>query len=284
MSIPESELIINPDGSIYHLGLRPGEVSDLILTVGDPDRVSVVSRHFDSVEITRRRREFVTHTGYVGKQRVTVISSGIGTDNVEIVMTELDALFNIDFTTRTPVLNPTSLRFIRLGTSGSLRRELPVDSLVASRSAIGLDTLMQFYNLPQSDEQCAVARALGEALNLGFTPYLADASPELVGSFSVDFLSSNTLTCPGFYAPQGRTLRLTPRTDFYLEKLIQFDTNGYSVGNFEMETAGYYVLSNLLNHKFLSLNAIMANRVTGEFSRQGEKTIDRLITMVLERL
>ncbi len=282
--IPESELIINADGSIYHLGLRPGDVSDLILTVGDPDRVPVVSAYFDSIELVRRQREFITHTGYVGKQRLTVISSGIGTDNVEILMTELDALFNIDFAQRTVKPSLTPLRFIRLGTSGSLRKELPVDSLVASESAVGLDTLMQFYPLPQSDWEHAIGTALQNALQLAFTPYCVAGCADLLSRFGGDFLRSNTLTCPGFYAPQGRSLRLLAKRGNYLQAINDFRMNGYSVGNFEMETAGYYALAKILNHKFLSLNAILANRETGEFSRQAERTVGRMVETVLERI
>lgn len=282
--IPESELIINADGSIYHLGLRPGEVSDFILTVGDPDRVSNVSDHFDRIELRRQRREFVTHTGYVGSQRVSVISSGIGTDNVEIVMTELDALFNIDFETRTVRPVPTPIRFIRLGTSGSLRADLPVDSLAYSATATGLDTLMAFYPLPQSGEELERGRALQNALGLSFTPYCVPVSPGLADRFTEGLLPAHTLTCPGFYGPQGRSLRIQPKFDNYLKIITEHRFREYSFGNFEMETAGYYAFARLLGHDFLSLNAILANRLTGKFSVRSEQTIDTLIQTTLARL
>lgn len=280
MPIHESDLIINADGSIYHLGLRPGEVSELILTVGDPQRVEQLSRHFDRVEVRRQRREFVTHTGYLGNRRITVISSGIGTDNVEIVMTELDALFNVDFQTREVKPNPTQLRFLRVGTSGSLRKEIPVDSLVVSKTAVGLDTLMQFYELPQSPQEKQIGSTLKQVLSLEFTPYITNGDLNLLGK-STAFIQANTLTCPGFYAPQGRRVRLDPKETDYLELIRQIDPTVYSLGNSEMETAGYYAFATLLNHCFLSLNAIMANRETHVFSKQPEKTMDRLIVEAL---
>jgi len=276
MPIPESDLILNADGSIYHLGLRPGEVSEVILTVGDPNRVEQLSRHFDRIEVRRERREFVTHTGYLGNRRITVISSGIGTDNVEIVMTELDALFNVDFQTREVKPNPTRLQFLRVGTSGSLRKEIPVDSLVVSKTSVGLDTIMQFYELPQSPQEKRIGAALKQALDLEFTPYCTSGDLRLLGDLTA-FIQANTLTCPGFYAPQGRRIRLKQKSTNYLESIRELDPTVYSVGNIEMETAGYYAFATLLNHRFLSLNAIMANRETQVFSKQPEKTMNRLI-------
>ncbi|MCY7351898.1 MAG: nucleoside phosphorylase [Cytophagaceae bacterium] len=284
MPISESELILNADGSIYHLGLRPGEVGDFIITVGDPDRVAMVSAYFDSIELKRQRREFVTHTGYLGKQRLSVISSGIGTDNVEIVMTELDALFNIDFNARSVEPTPTQLRFIRLGTSGSLREDLPVDSLAYSETAIGLDSLMVFYPLPQSEKERQRGQSLQKALQLPFTPYCVPASPALVRRYSAGFTASHTLTCPGFYAPQGRSLRIPLKTDNYLNIIKNQPLNNYLFGNLEMETAGYYAFARLLGHDFLSLQAIMANRVTGEFSKRPEETIRTMIETTLANL
>lgn len=282
--IPATELILNPDGSIYHLNLRPEDVATTILTVGDPDRVAMVSRYFDRVEVRKQKREFVTHTGYVGRKRLTVVSSGIGTDNVEILMNELDALVNLDFDTRTVRPHPLALQLIRLGTSGSLRRELPVDSLVASATGTGLDSLMAFYELPQSDPENERTAALQRQLDLGWQPYQATGSETLREQFAADFPLVHTLTCPGFYAPQGRFLRLRPRLDEYLTKLLNFESNRYSIDNFEMETAGYYAFGRLLGHEVLSLSAILASRMTGEFSPNPERAIERLIETVLERV
>jgi uridine phosphorylase len=282
--IPETELILNPDGSLYHLNLRPEDVADTILTVGDPDRVAQVSKYFDRVEVRRQKREFVTNTGYLGSRRLTVISSGIGTDNVEILMNELDALVNLDLTTRTPRATPTRLQFVRLGTCGSLRPERAVDALVASETGTGLDSLMQFYDLPQSPVETARTEALRAALGLTLRPYQVEGTTSLIARFSPVFQPVHTLTCPGFYAPQGRFLRLSPRIDGYLNSLNEFKLNNYSIDTFEMETAGYYAFGRLLGHDVLSLSVVLAGRRTGQFSPNPERAVEHLICQALERL
>ncbi|WP_026998735.1 nucleoside phosphorylase [Eisenibacter elegans] len=282
--IPDSELIINPDGSIYHLHLRPEELANTIITVGDPDRVSMVSQYFDRIEVKQQKREFVTHTGYIGSKRLTVISSGIGTDNVEILLTELDALANIDFETRQVKTRPQALDIIRIGTSGTLRADIPLDTLLASVYGLGLDTLMSFYPLAPEQQQAGVAESFQQALRLPFRPYCVAGDASLRQQLAADLYQGNTLTAPGFYAPQGRYLRLHGQHQTYLETIQRFKHQDFELHNFEMETAGYYALAKLLGHRMLSLNAIVANRAQGQFSVNPLKTVDRLIQQTLERL
>ena len=282
--IPASELIINPDGSVYHLGLRPHDLAGTILTVGDPDRVDMISKHFDEITLKVRRREFVTHTGMLNGQRITALSTGMGTDNVEIVMNELDALVNIDLETRLPKTELTALNIIRLGTSGSLQPDVALDAHLVSVTATGLDTLMCFYNLPQSDDERAVCEAMQAAFGLPFTPYQAGADAFLTEKIAFDMVPGNTLTCPGFYAPQGRQLRLQPKITDLVKKYAGFSEGNFRITNFEMETAGYYSLGRLLGHRMLSLNAIVAHRISNTFSVQADKTMGALIQKTLDRL
>jgi len=278
--IPESELILNPDGSVYHLHLRPEHLASTIFTVGDPDRVGMVSRHFDRIEFQTSKREFITHTGYIGDKRVSVLSTGMGTDNIEILMTELDALVNIDLPTRQVKDIKQELQIIRLGTSGAMQADIPVGSILASKKAIGLDTLFQFY--PEIPNSQSFANAVKKELDLGFSPYEANASRVLLDLVPDDFLIGTTLTAPGFYAPQGREVRLKPKIESMMDKLASLNFEGNRLTNFEMETAGYYGLGQLLGHKMLSLNAIVANRVTQEFDKKAEKTVEKLIHSALE--
>ncbi|WP_242916684.1 nucleoside phosphorylase [Pontibacter liquoris] len=283
-AIPESELIINPDGSIYHLNLLPEHISDTIITVGDPERVAKVSQYFDEMEVQVAKREFVTHTGYYKGKRLTVISTGMGTDNIDILMNELDALVNIDFRTRIPNEEKISLKIVRVGTSGSLQESVPLGSHLASHTAVGLDSLMAFYPLPQSEEELKLTSALQQELGLGFQPYLVTASQHLLDKIAYDMLPGNTLTCPGFYAPQGRVLRAGLRNDALLHTYQNFRQGDYQFTNFEMETAGYYSMGRLLNHEVLSLNAIVANRITQKFAENADEVINNLIVKVLDRI
>jgi uridine phosphorylase len=284
--IAESELIINARGSIYHLDVRPDELASDIITVGDPDRVEQVSQHFDSVEVKRNHREFVTHTGYIGKKRLSVISTGIGTDNIDIVLNELDALVNINFETRT--INPQlkQLNIVRIGTSGSLQKAIPIDSFLASTHGLGIDSLLNFYQTtPNKTEQDMLAAFITQTkLSTQVSaPYISPCSQSLLQHFP-DFHQGITVTCPGFYGPQGRVLRLGLSNPGFIESLTHFKFDGHTISNFEMETAGIYGLGKLLGHQVLSLNAIMANRITGEFSKDSKKTIDSLIIKTLEIL
>lgn len=282
-AIPESELIINPNGSIYHLNLLPEHISDTILTVGDPDRVPMVSRYFDEIEVKVVKREFITHTGYYKGKRLTVISTGMGTDNIDILMNELDALVNIDFQSREPNEEKIKLNIIRIGTSGALQETVPLGSHLASHTAVGLDTLMAFYPLEQSKQEHAIGTALQEALGLIFKPYCVTGSESLIKKVAYDMIPGNTLTCPGFYAPQGRVLRAGLRNTELLKTYHDFRLNDFRFTNFEMETAGYYSLGRLLGHEVLSLNAMVANRVAQTFAANAEEVIDDLIVKVLER-
>lgn len=284
MPISETDLILNPDGSVYHLGLRPEHLTDTILTVGDPERVPKVSRYFDRVETKLVRREFCAHIGYLGSQRLMVISSGMGTDNVEILLTELDALANVNLATRTIKEQPRSLTIIRIGTSGSLQADIPVDCFVVNRFAFGLDTLMQFYPPVMQSAEQEWAQQLRQQLNLEFTPYCVAGADRLLGGWSDNFIVGTTVTCPGFYAPQGRRVRVAPAIGKLPERLADFRFGEHQLTNFEMETAGYYALGRLLGHRIISLNAILANRPTQQFSRNPARTVDRLIRHVIQRV
>jgi uridine phosphorylase len=289
MRIPESELILNADGSVYHLHLLPEQISDTIITVGDPDRVERVSRHFDSLEVQVQNREFVTHTGYYKGKRITVISTGIGTDNIDIVLNELDALVNIDLVTRTVNDEKIPLHIIRIGTSGALQASVPLGSHVVTEYAIGLDALMHFYPLVQTGYETAVSKALQQALTLSYQPYCVRGSDILREQMGYDMVPGHTVTCPGFYAPQGRVLRLEGKIGDLVGILQQFmleqpNHDHFRFTNFEMETAGYYALGRLLGHEVISLNAIVANRITQEFAPDAGQVMDDLIQKTLDRL
>ena len=282
--IAESELILNSRGGVYHLDLRPEELASWVITVGDPDRVKEVSKHFDTIEVKRTHREFVTHTGRVGNKRLSVVSTGIGTDNIDIVMNELDALVNIDLATRTVKEITTSLHIIRVGTSGSLQGEIPVDSFVASTHGIGIDNLLHFYRHEQNEEERAIMQAFVTHTQLHPAPYVTSANISLLKHFVEDYHQGITVTCPGFYAPQGRVLRLGLAFPELVDRLGSFQLGRHRVTNFEMETAGIYGLGNLLGHHCLSLSAIVANRVSREFSRDGAGLVEKLITRALEKM
>ena len=277
--IPESELILHPDGSVFHLRLLPKQLGDIVFTVGDPDRVANVSRHLDKVDFKLQNREFITHTGWKNGHHVSVISTGMGTDNIEILMTELDALVNIDLQTRQVKEKKTSLQIIRIGTSGSLQEDLPTGTLLASEIALGMDTLMAYY--PELSGPQNFGQAIQAELGLSFRPYQAAASTKLLGILDASIPRGITLTCPGFYAPQGREVRLKPRFDQLIERLAALRVEGRYLTNFEMETAGYYALGELLGHEVLSLNAILVNRPLKKFATDGEKTVERAIETAL---
>jgi uridine phosphorylase len=278
----ESELILRPDGSVYHLGLKPEHATPLIITVGDPDRVAGVSKHFDSITFRQQTREFVTHVGTFAGQRIMCISTGIGTDNVDIVFNELDALVNIDFETRLPKSTLQSLTFLRLGTSGTFQADIPVDTILVSDGAIGLDGLGPFYPFPESEVLNTFRKSYP-----GFakTAYAATGSNELAQAWqAAGAMRGYTLTCSGFYGPQRRSVRL-PFVGPELSELAKFRFNGDTrLTNFEMETAGIYGLANLLGHRALSVSAILANRANGQFSTQAAKTVEDMIGKAFELL
>lgn len=287
MNIPESELVLNPDGSVYHLHLRPEDIAKTIITVGDPGRVARVSSHFDSIRFKTHKREFITHTGtYIGKE-LTVISTGIGTDNVDIVLTELDALVNIDLKTRTPKKQHTSLDIIRFGTCGGLQDDVPLDAMVVSAYAIGFDNFVYFYkhdgqfNTPLSK---AFMKAAAWTTPLS-DPYSAKADQELLDKFvAAGFARGITVTNVGFYGPQGRSLRIPLAYPMLNKAMKEFEFDGTRILNLEMETAGIYAMAALLGHRALSLNVILANRELETFSSNPGAAVDRLIEVALNEL
>jgi uridine phosphorylase len=290
MQFPDSELIINPDGSIYHLHLRPDQVAQTIITVGDPERVGEISKHFDKIEHKSQHREFVSHTGILRGVNITVISTGIGTDNIDIVLTELDALVNIDFETRTVKPKHTTLDIIRIGTSGSIQQMLPVDSLVVSTVGIGFDNLMHFYDADQQGDELVLADALGDYLekkseDLMLMPYVFKADKTLLNRFqNQGFIEGITVTAPGFYAPQGRILRGGVAEPKLLKMLNGFKHKTNQLTNLEMETAGIYGMARLLEHRAISFSAILANRMDLTFSKTPQKTVEQLIEKVLHTI
>ena len=282
--ISQADLVINPDGSVYHLNLKPEHITDLIITVGDPGRVYKVSQHFDDIEFEMNKREFITHVGSYKGNRVMVMSTGMGTDNIEIVLTELDALANVDFKTRKVKEKKRKLQIIRVGTSGSLQIDLKCGSHLVSDYGVGFDTLMSFYDLPQTEFEKLIGQELKEKIDLPFQPYCVKGSEDLKRKFAFDMIEGNTVTCPGFYAPQGRYLRVKPKLTNLIEDLNYFHYDNFWLTNFEMETAGYYALGRLLGHEILSVNAILANRIENKFSKNPSKVIDALIMKVLDRI
>lgn len=283
--IPESELVLNDDGSIYHLHLLPEDLANTIIFVGDQERVPEVSKHFDKIEIKKSKREFVTHTGMLGDKRISVVSTGIGTDNIDIVMNELDALVNVDLKTREVKSDPVSLKIIRIGTSGSLQHDIDVDSTLVTEYGLGLDSLMQFYDYEENEEISNLLTAIDEQLDMVFVnPYLFKAPGTLLEQFSAHFQKGITATCCGFYGPQGRILRADTRFDDLISRLNQVSVNGKRITNFEMETAGIYGMASILGHEAISVNAILANRVKQTFSSDPKRIVEQTIKKVLELL
>lgn len=284
--IAESELIINDRGAVYHLDIRPEELANTVITVGDPGRVALISQHFDSIEFKNEHREFVSHTGYIGSKRLTVLSSGIGPDNIDIVMNELDALVNIDFATREIKSELTSLQIVRIGTSGALQADIPVDSFVAGTHGLGLDNVMSFYRHETNEQENELLNAFMShtALDNRLSPYINMAGASLLKNFVDGYHQGITVTCPGFFGPQGRVLRLGLAYPNLIDQLTSFNYGPYRISNFEMETSAIYGLGKLLGHQCLSVNAIIANRISQTFTKNAPQTMDRLITKSLEIL
>jgi uridine phosphorylase len=284
--ISNADLIINQDGSIYHLNLLPEDIADTVITVGDPDRVSEVSRYFDRIELKKGKREFITHTGYLGSKRITVLSTGIGTDNIDIVLNELDALVNIDFTTRQVNSQLKSLDIIRIGTSGAVQEDIPIGSILVSEFGLGLDALMNYYvHEVSGDERLLLDAVFSHFHHLkGISPYITSADHSLLETIGKDLIKGITVTAPGFYSPQGREVRAKTAFPGLVELFRTFTSGKQRITNLEMETAGIYALSKSLGHKAISVNAILASRVKFEFSSNPAKIIDGAIQMVLGKL
>lgn len=283
MAFPASELVLNPDGSIYHLNIKPEHLAENVITVGDPDRVDKITRHFDQIDFKTQKREFNIQTGKLNNKRITVLSTGMGTDNIDIVLNELDALANIDFDKRVPKETHTRLRIIRLGTTGALRKDIPINSLLLSKGAIGFDGLAHFYDFQQKyrsslDQFIQDLKYAPEKSK----PYYVDSGSALFDHFkSAEIYSGITATNPGFYAPQGRELRGKLKDPDFIEKLSKTPIGESAVTNLEMETAGIYVLAQLLGHDALSVNTVLANRLTGEFSENPKPHTAKMIEWAL---
>lgn len=286
--IKESELILNPDGSIYHLNLRPEQVADTIILVGDPNRVPRVSAYFDTIEFSTQKREFCTHTGTYKGKRLTALSTGIGPDNIDIVINELDALFNIDLHTRKPKEQLISLNIVRFGTSGSLQADIPVDSFVLSSHGLGMDNMLHAYKDAPNVREIAMEEAFMAHTQWNTDkgrPYIVGCGETLKQRLLTDKVFEGiTGTAPGFYGPQGRMLRLPVQDPTLNDKLHSFNYKGYRMTNLEMETSAIYGLSKLLGHQAVSLNAIIANRAAGTFTKDTKKVVENLIVYGLEQL
>ncbi len=288
MEIRESELIINQDGSIFHLHLLPEDIADDIILVGDPGRVEVVASFFDTIELKKQNREFYTITGTFNNKRISVISTGIGTDNIDIVVNELDALANIDLKKRIEKKEHRTLNLIRIGTSGALQADIPVDSYLMSARSIGFDGLLNFYQdrnkISDLDFEFAFKYHV-QWNHLLASPYVVDASEVLMKKFEGEEIRKGiTISAPGFYGPQGRQLRLPIVDQEINDKIESFELDGQKITNYEMESSAIYGLSKLLGHEAITICAIIANRLEGEYSKDYKPIIKDLIKIVLERL
>ena len=285
--IGNSELIINDKGAIYHINLRPEQIADTIILVGDQDRVPIVSSHFDSIEYKEQHREFRTHTGYYKGKRLSVISTGIGTDNIDIVVNELDALVNIDFKTRLPKTDLKSLKLIRLGTSGAIQANIPVGSMLISEMTIGFDGLLNFYANRENITDAEIEEAFIKHTNWSKTlarPYFTRASESLFNKLKSNFITGLTISAPGFFGPQGRVLRI-PLLDKDINKKIEsFEYKGMHITNFEMESSAIYGLSKHLGHNAVTVCAIIANRITKDYDSAYQDTVKKMIVTTLDSL
>jgi len=286
--IEASELIINPDGSVFHLHLKPGDIADTVILVGDPGRVDLIGGMFDRVELTRKNREFYSKTGVVNGKRLSVVATGIGTDNIDIVLNELDALVNVDFDSRSVKATRQSLQLVRIGTSGSLQRDIPVDSWLISTQAIGFDGLLNFYGNSQRvmdlDFEAAFTSHLNWAPRLA-KPYVVNASEQLLNKLMVpEMVPGVTISAPGFYGPQGRVIRLPLNDPDINEKITSFRHGQLRVTNYEMECSAIYGLAALMGHQAVTVCAIIANRLAGAYSKDYHPVVEKLAATVIDRL
>ncbi len=285
--IAETELILNPNGSVYHLKLLPENIADNIIIVGDQGRVEAVSKFFDTVDFKVQNREFITHSGTLNGKRIMVLSSGIGTDNIDILVNELDAAVNIDLKTRTVKENKRSLNIVRIGTSGALQADIPVDNFVVSTHGLGFDGLMNYYLDYPSKNENDISEAFIKQTNWNNNlpyPYVVKGSEALINKIGFDLIQGITATAPGFYGPQGRKLRLSPWVEDFNQQLTDFKYKENRITNFEMETSALYGLSKLLGHQACTVCAIIANRVAKQYSKDYHAPVEKLIQLVLERL
>lgn len=285
--IHPSELVLNPDGSIYHLKLQPEQIGRKIIVAGDPGRIKSISAHFDRIDHIVENREFVTHTGVYKGEKVSAIATGIGTDNIDIVLNELDALVNIDLEKREIKNEHTKLEIVRIGTCGSIQEDVPADEVVVSTHAFGLDGLLNFYVFEMNAEEQKVHSEIIQQTNWNKkmnVPYLVAGSSDLIQRIGKKYHHGITVTAPGFYAPQGRELRLKPRVSDVNEKLRAFKYKDFRIVNYEMETSALYGLSSLLGHQACTVCAVVANRYANSFSKDYKPVINQLIKEVLDNL
>lgn len=285
--IAQSELILNPDGSVYHLRLKPENIADTIIVVGDPGRVKEISKHFDTIDFTVQNRELFTHTGSIGNKRITVLSTGMGTDNLDIVINELDAAVNIDLTTREIKKSHTKLNIIRLGTSGALQADIQPGDFVASTYGMGLDGLLYFYDKGKTVMNHELAKAFSSHVKWNENlpgVYAVSCSTALMDKLGKGLVQGITLTAPGFYGPQGRELRLKLAYPGLNQRIESFNFEGNRIANFEMETSALYGLGKMLGHETLTICTIVANRVNQTYAKDYHSDVERLIRLVLERL
>lgn len=266
-----AELILNPDGSIYHLNLLPEDIAPTVILVGDPARVPKVSKFFHTLDVIKQKREFITHTGWIDDKRITVISTGIGTDNIDIVLNELDALVNIDLQTRLPKEKLVSLNLVRIGTSGSIHPDVHMDDIVISGMAVGTDAIGLYYKNERIENPLLPSWA-----------YITKRHPFNLSDFPEKFKEGITLTCPGFYGPQGRILRAPVEYKIQIDDLHKTQTDGMSFVNLEMETSAIYLFAQMLGHKAISFNVILAERLGGKFSEKSNSSVERLIQATLK--
>lgn len=283
-----SELILNEDSSVYHLKLLPTDIADFIIVVGDPNRVPMVSNYFDSIEIKKNNREFVTHTGTLGEKQISVLSTGMGVSNIDIVFNELDILSSIDLTEATLKKERRQFKIIRLGTTGSLSKDIPLNALLFSKYAIGVDGIPLHYNFDETLFENDLARVFTSKTNWPnelALPYAVESSPELFKQlYEPQFHVGITLTMNGFYAPQGRQLRIPIKKPNIKKGYENVSYKNYNLTNLEMETAGLYAFGKIFNHQVLSISTVLANRVTGKFSQNPEKTVDCMIQTILTKI
>jgi uridine phosphorylase len=286
-TIAETELMLNKDGSVYHLALHPEDMAETVIHVGDPDRVSMISDYFETIEVKKQKREFVTHTGTYKGKRITALSTGISTDNIDIVYNELDALVNIDLKTRKIKDNLKSLQMVRIGTSGALQADIPLNSFLFSQFSIGLEGLMNFYKLENDLGESDIKHAFNQHYPTDGVmppPYIARCSSLLEEKISPGMLKGITCSCAGFYGPQGRVLRYDLAQPDMITSLNSFQYQEHRITNLEMETAGMYGLAKVLGHDCCAVNVIVANRMTHEFSHQADEAMSHLIQTVLDRV
>ena len=277
-----SELILNERGALYHIDVKPGEIASTIITVGDPERVNRIEKYFDTVHLKRHHREFLTMTGECNGTPLSVISTGIGTDNIDIALSEIDAVFNIDLKAKQPKSSFQPLTFIRLGTSGALHPDVAIGDLIISKYGVGLDNLLQYYSDEQGLRLSVLEKAVQERISL--PNYAFEGDSDLVKHFTSVGRKGITFSCPGFYGPQGRRLRLQPKNSNFLADLQSISYKKTKATNFEMETSGIYGLSKLMGHRAISISAILANRSRGEFSSDPSKLVDKMLVTALGKI